>query len=415
MRWAFSRTIVLLTGFAAILALRGLVLGQEQPISREDFGMHIQWEAPWPSIPFGSWRVPVAWSWVEPKRGAWNFERPDTYLSEAGEHGNPELVFSLGFSPTWASSKPNIMKSPGGPGGCAPPRNMDDWRGYVSALGNRYKGKVNYYEVWNEPTVPFFWCGSTSDLVSLSRSTFEVLKGIDPSNQVISPSAVTTAMRREPIASGIGWVDDFLRQGGGKYVDIIGFHFYFAPFPPEGIFGAVKALRAVMDKNGVGDKPLWDTENSWGGEPLDPDTEAGYVARVILMDFGAGVSRVFWYSWGAPTDKLRLSEEDLKTASPAGTAFKVVQDWLIGGTLKNCTSADMPEPFRASHAMWTCDLQQGPSLEKIVWNPDGNKSFRVPAAWHVNRVRDLSGGASPLPASGQITIGVKPVLLDQGK
>jgi len=415
MRESLSQRNLFLSGLVLSFVLSGLSLGQDHPISAEDFGMHIQWQAPWPTIPFGSWRVPVAWSWVEPQPGVWNFERPDTYLKEASEHGNPELLFSLGYSAPWASSKPNILKSPGGPGGCAPPKNIDDWRGYVKALGERYKGKVKYYEVWNEPTVPFFWCGSTSDLVNLTRATSEVLKQIDPANQILSPSAVTTARLRRPIESGIGWVNDFLRHGGGNYVDIIAFHFYFAPSPPEGIYGAVKALREVMDKNGVGDKPIWDTEDSWGGEPLDPDTEAGYVARVLLMDFSAGVSRTFWYAWGAPTVKLRLSSEDMKSASPAGVAFKVVQDWLIGGVLKSCTSSDIPSAFVASHAMWTCELQQGASEQKIVWNPDGDKDFKIPPAWHVSRMRDLSGGSSPIPASGHITIGGKPILLDQGK
>jgi hypothetical protein len=110
-----------------------------------------------------------------------------------------------------------------------------------------------------------------------------------------------------------------------------------------------------------------------------------------------------------------MTENDRKTPTPAGQTFKVIQDWLIGTALLSCNSADIPEAWHVSHAIWTCDLQRGNNTGKIVWNPDGDSTFNVPASWNVDRVRDISGKSSPLPATRRITIGTKPLLLDQGE
>jgi hypothetical protein len=348
--------------------------------------------------------VPIAWPWVEPQKGQWDFQRPDEYVALASQHNKVELLFSLGYTPTWASSRPN-KQTESGPGECAAPRNIKDWRDYIKAIGDRYKGRVQYYEVWNEPTVPFFWCGSVSELVALTKETYEVLKDIDPANQIVSPSAVNKY--------GPGWLDDFLRQGGGKFVDIIGFHFYPYPGSPEGIVGQVRTIRSIMAKHGQGSKPLWDTENTWNGSKLDRDTDAAIVARTLLLDAASGVPRVYWYEWGNMSTALHMVEDDRKTLTPAGQTFTVMHDWLIGAVVKSCSSADIPAAWHVSHATWICDLQRGNRVAKIVWNPDGDSSFTVPSTWAVSQVRDISGKSWSLPASHQIMIGIKPLLLDQ--
>jgi glycosyltransferase involved in cell wall biosynthesis len=63
---------------------------------------------PWPLIPFGTWRLwdaYVAWPWVEPEKGKWDFANLDKYLSQA-EQNRVDVLLPLGLSPTWASARP---------------------------------------------------------------------------------------------------------------------------------------------------------------------------------------------------------------------------------------------------------------------------------------------------------------------
>jgi hypothetical protein len=338
---------------------------------------------------------------IEPRRDVWDFTKLDSKLDEAARH-NVELLFSLGYSPQWASSHPEKTCTVG-MGACWEPKDIQDWRSYIRTVGTRYKGRVHLYEVWNEPTDGSFWQGSVSSLVLLTQVAWQVLKEVDPTNKIITPSAIGPR--------GIPWLDDFLSQGGGKYADIIGFHFYFAPAPPESVFAEISAVRAVMGNHGADNKPLWDTENTWSGGKLDDQTAAAYLARMFILDRAAGASRVFLYEWGNRGLAVPLVAGDGKTPSPAGKTFLVLQDWLIGAVLNSCRSDDMPKIWHGSHSLWTCDLKKNGHLQKIMWNPDGNITYRVPPSWKINRVQTIVGESSSFPASGRLTVGIQPILL----
>ena len=84
---------------------------------------------------------------------------------------------------------------------------------------------------------------------------------------------------RSPGVGDIGekmkWLDDFLSQGGGAYVDIIGGHFYSTGSNPESVLYLIKDARQVMAKYNISEKPLWNTEAGWwianeDGTPEDP-------------------------------------------------------------------------------------------------------------------------------------------------
>ena len=367
-------------------------------ITASDFGMHLQGDH-WPSVAIGGRRLTLNWNWVQPNRGAWEYKQTDSLVQTTVSH-NVDLIAGLAFTPNWASSRPN-GDCRVGPGSCWEPQNLQDWRDYVKAMGNRYKGQVHYWEIWNEPSEGAFYKSTVAALVGLTQAAYEELKRIDPENQVISPSPVGR--------SGIQWIDEFLQRGGGDYVDIVGFHFYFAPSPPESVFGEVTQVRSIMAKHGVR-KPLWNTEFGWTGDKLDDRTAVAYLGRAMILSFAAGAARAYWYQWGNPNVPLPLVGPDGVTPTTAGKAFGILQEWLVGAELKSCTSADIPQAWHGSHAKWTCDLQRGDTISKIIWNPDGPSAMDVPASWHVNRASNLEGVTSVIPPKAQ-GFGIQPLLL----
>jgi hypothetical protein len=93
-------------------------------------------------------------------------------------------------------------------------------------------------------------------MVELSREAYKILKSIDPSVIDISPSA--TSRDR-----GVAWLDEYLANGGGNYIDVVGFHFYTAPRPPELMLDFINKVKKTMLRHNVGGKPLWNTESGW--------------------------------------------------------------------------------------------------------------------------------------------------------
>lgn len=412
-RWIIL-SLLLLFSVGSVLACNGITFGQRvnlkpaaAAIQANLFGMHIHRTAtttPWPTVPFATWRLWdafVAWPNLEPRKGEWHFETLDKYLALASQH-KVEILLTLGQSPPWASARPTDP-SPYGPGRAAEPKNIEDWRNYVRTVATRYKGRIRYYEIWNEPNSKDFYSGTVERMVALSREAYRILKEVDSSITVVSPSA--TGMGND----GPSWLDNYLGRGGGDYVDVIAYHFYVVPNPPEAMQPLIGKVRQIISKYGLNRKPLWNTESGWSDpKPFPSDEEAAaYVARAYILNWAAGVSRFYWYAWDNQNwVSLHLTEADGKTLKPAAIAYAEVQKWLLGARITACEAN--------SQKTWTCQLSRDSGYNAwIVWNPARKFRFDVPKTWSIQQVRSLTGSRRTLPTLDRLEIGPSPLLLEK--
>ena len=407
--------------------LSGQVVRMSTPsatIPETYFGMHIHSMVrprpgmsaadPWPIVPFGAWRLLAAyvdWPNLEPSKGQWQFSTLDNYVNLA-EQRKVEILMPLVLTPGWASSRPN-EKSYYTTGNAAPPKDLEDWRAFVRAVAIRYKGRIHYYEIWNEPNLKGFFTGTPQELVTLTAEARKILKEVDAANLVVSPSAT--------MAQGVAWLDQFLAAGGGKYVDVIGYHFYVAPDAPEAMVPLIKRVRDVMLKHRVASLPLWDTESGWMIEnhkgvvkPRDrtglyskvftDDDASTFVARSYVVLWAAGVSRFFWYAWD--DGEMGLTENGGTVVKPPAKAYSSIENWLVGARMLMCDRYS---------GIWNCRLQRdGGYSGWVVWSTVGAKQFSFLPAWGVKRMRDLDGNVRNLSGAKTVGIGPKPILLETG-
>ena len=369
-----------------------------EPIPATLFGMHIHRPGPtvWPSVPIGTWRfwdAHVAWPDMEPRRGQWDFSYVDRYLSLAEQH-HVEVLYPLGLTPRWASARPD-EKSAYQPGWAAGPADLEDWRTYVRTIVTHCKGRVHLYEIWNEPNYKPFWTGTTDEMLVLTREASKIIRSIDPQATIVSPAATT--------ASGTKWLSEFLGKGGGQYVDVIGYHFYVNAQPPETMVPIMQQVNQILAENHETGKPLWNTETGWLA-PSKFDTEeltAAYLARSFVLAWSAGVQRFYWYAWdnGPP---LQMIDRDTQSLKPAGTAYGIIQSWLVGARMNDCKQ-------HADHT-WVCELNRNGTLQWIVWNTDGSKQFSVDNQWHARSLTPLLGETRAL-AGNNLEVGQTPVLI----
>ncbi|AFY82267.1 beta-1,4-xylanase [Oscillatoria acuminata PCC 6304] len=385
-----------------------------QPIPASLFGNHIHHVAttptyvtdppistltPWPIVPFYSWRLMsayVEWFELEPRKGEWNFTILDKSVALAEENG-VEILLNLGLTPRWASARPQ-EPSLYATGTAAEPKNIEDWRNYVRTVATRYKGRIHYYELWNEPNLKGFYTGSLETMLTLCEEAYRILKEVDSSITVVSPPPTDAE-------HGIEWLNQYLARGGGAYADVIGFHFYVPFLPPETMVPLIHEVQMTMAKYGVGDKPLWNTETGWLGRAPFSDEwgAAGFVARSYILNWAAGVARLYWYVWDNQGIYLRLTQADRTTPTQAGIAYGELQQWLVGAQMNNCQAKQM---------IWTCELTRDRDYKAwIVWNTEGSSRFQVPEEWGVQQVRDLAGEQQLLRRNG-VEIGPSPLLLE---
>lgn len=361
------------------------------------FGFHIHHlddptATPWPTMPVPAWRLwdaAVDWQSLEPNKGQWQFERLDHYVALAKQH-DTNILLPFGRGPRWALARPQEYGSE--------PRNLDDWRTYVRTVVTRYKGRIQAYEIWNEPNLKDFWTGTTDQMLTLTKEASQIIHSVDPHAIVVSPSATADF--------GLPWLAEFLKKGGGQYVDVIGYHFYVNPQTklPEDMVPLIQSVRRTISENNLGNIPLWNTESNWL-TPARFDSDeiaAGFLARAFILAWAAGVQRFYWYAWDNQYVAIITYKEASRTITPAGRAYKVMEQWLIGTRMDGCTE-------NAEHS-WTCQLNRAGKKEWIVWNSQGNHKFDVPGAWHVRSVTPLLKDRSSLNGAS-IDIGPAPALL----
>ncbi len=122
------------------------------------------------------------WSRVEPHRGEFDWRAADRLINLARNLGF-EVVVPLAYVPEWASGAPQYL--PAGARTKAPPRDLHDWEAYVEAVVSRYRDRVRYWQVWNEPDLAGFWPGTAHQYAELLAVTYRAVKRVDPDAYVV--------------------------------------------------------------------------------------------------------------------------------------------------------------------------------------------------------------------------------------
>ena len=175
----------------------------------------------------------------------------------------------------------------------------------MTTLVTRYNGQpgsqglIQIYELWSEPNVTNVYTGSYADLVTLTSTAYNVIRANNPSATILSPSP-TAAPYFQAYAT---------TPGAPLGVDGVAIHGYpqvQQNDAPEAITGfkSVNIKLAMLQIPGLGIKPIWDTESSWGGHTGHHRSEfeqAGFVARSFLLHWSAGIHTMYWYGWDSPT------------------------------------------------------------------------------------------------------------------
>lgn len=390
-------------------------------------------QQPWPVVPFGGvrlWDASVSWSEINTAAGAYDFTDLDKWLALIPKH-NADILYTFGRTPAWASSSPNDGSCGFAPGSCDPPNDLNpdgtgtdqQWKTFVTAVTQHVASsgtQIKYWEIWNEAANPSTWTGTVAQTVRMTTDAIPIIRANDPGAVVLSPSVIIESTDGQ---SFLAQYLPALKAGGGD-VDAIGFHGYVqkggTPLVPENLLTYLNQMQSILASAGEGSKPIFDTEAGWGDPTIsnppfaDPDMQAGFVARMYLLQWPSTVARFYWYQWNNKTEGTLWDPDPSDpsapgTVLPAGIAYGQVYNWMVGAVASACTS---------SGSVWTCALTRSSGYQALaVWDASqtcsgGNcttSNFTFPAAY--TQYRDLAGNTTPLSGS-TVAIGAKPILLE---
>jgi hypothetical protein len=429
------------------------------------FGMHINnANSPLPGtlgVPISGvrlWDTQTSWATTNTSSGNFNWMNLDFRVNQA-LNANLDVLYELGRTPAWAQCASSdatcgsgnttitcaYTTTPGDstPGDCFPPSDLNvdgsgsdqAWINWVTAVATRYKGQIAYYEIWNEPNISQMWQGTDAQLVRMaadarciiigdkgcnSQSTY-TQTGIDTSAKMITPAFTY------PVNDIGVYLTTVLNGGSGtgsSFADVVAFHGYpGANNPPENVLGIYNSLLGVMS----GSQPVFDTEGSWGenagGASLltDPDQQAAFTSRYLIVQESAGIVRLYWYAWDlyatddgdlwAPAgNSLAVNNSGL---TEAGVSYQQTESWLSGATpMAQCSE---------NGTVWTCGYTRSGSYQALaVWDESqtcsngtcGTSTFTVPSSQYT-QYQDVAGNTHAING-GTVPIGAKPILLETG-
>lgn len=217
-----------------------------------------------------------SWEEIEPRRkGEFDWAKYDRIVDLAEQYGM-QLIARLDRPPAWARQNSQF---PAGP-----PDDLADYGDFVHEFVRRYRGRVRYVQIWNEPNLSAEWGFQRVDAVTYTRLlevAYRRAKEADPDIVVLSaPLAITledASMRGNH--NDLVFLEQMYQAGAGAYFDILSANAFGLDYPPEDPpdpnvlnFRRVELQREIMERYGDGDKPVWINEYGWNAAPASfPD------------------------------------------------------------------------------------------------------------------------------------------------
>ena len=194
-----------------------------------------------------------------------------------------------------------------------PPENAGHFADFLAAMASRYKGRIQAYQVWNEPNLAREWGGRRPDpagYAGLLKKAYSAIKGADPKATVITAGMAPTGTDTEIAMPDIKFYDQMYQAMKGNsdgYFDMLGVHAAGFAAPPE-----------VSPDQTAADKPKYGGERFFAFRHVEDvrkimESYGDKDKRVAILEFGWTTddrpdSPYYWHGAGAGIDeKLGLT------------------------------------------------------------------------------------------------------------
>ena len=229
-----------------------------------------------------------SWEEIEKRKNQFDWDKSDQIVANFEKH-NLQIIARLDRPPAWARKDKNLAS--------APPDNLNDYGDFIDAFVRRYRGRIHFIQVWNEPNIFPEWGNRPVDpagYAALLQIAYTRAKAADPNIRILAaPLAITLGELWAPGDSQWRAMDDLdylaaLYKAGAKdYFDILSANAFGLraapddpPDPKKLNFQRVALTRKVMEDFGDANKAVWINEYGWNASPPDFDLDRLVWGRV---------------------------------------------------------------------------------------------------------------------------------------
>jgi hypothetical protein len=226
-----------------------------------------------------------AWREIEGSGpGVFDWSNSDRVMDQIDAYGL-NVIARVGVQPEWAGGAfPRV----------GPPEDYQDFADFLNALVTRYQGRIDAYQIWNEPNLAREWGNQPPNPVEyteLLKIAYQTIKAVDPDAYVISAGLAPTSRWDDVAIPDTVFIQGMYDAGGAPYFDLLGAH------------GAGYKASPETDPSAVADDPVLNN-----GDPSSRDLKRIYCfrhvedLRAVMVANGDADKRVVLLEFGWTTD-----------------------------------------------------------------------------------------------------------------
>ncbi len=226
----------------------------------------IRQQFPWREI-----EIPEKGRYWDEKWGKSSWEKYDRIVDLATEYGL-EIIARLDAPPDWSRQDNRLYTRP--------PDDFADFGDFVHTIVSRYRSKIKYWQIWNEPNIYPEWGEqpvNPAEYTELLKVAYARAKEADPECVILSAGLAPTVEQGPRNLSDLIFLEKMYETGAKDYFDIMSVMAYglwtgpsdHRAEPERANFSRPMLIRQIMVKYSDEGKAIWASEVGWNALPPD--------------------------------------------------------------------------------------------------------------------------------------------------
>ncbi|HRQ36409.1 MAG TPA: cellulase family glycosylhydrolase [Chloroflexota bacterium] len=208
------------------------------------------------------------------------------HIVDLAEAYNIEMIARLSNPPAWSRALPEEQT-----GSLAPPDDVQDFVDFVTAVASRYRGRIHYYQIWNEPNGNGEWGHhqpvNPEQYTDFLCRAYDAVKAVDPTAVVLAGALTPTVELSPANVNDLVFLQRMYNAGAADCFDVMSAQGYGLwsgaadqRLRPTVInFPHHLLIRDLMVRNGDAARPIWISEMGWNVAPEGMDAPYGRVTE----------------------------------------------------------------------------------------------------------------------------------------
>ncbi len=250
-------------------------------------------------------RIQSGWMRTEKIKGVYDFAWLDSIVDNLLKRNlKPWICLCYGnevYSPFAKKYFGNV--------GCPPIETEEEtegWLSYVKACVSHYRGKIEYFEIWNEPDLKYSWRHNTPEgeddhgpdayqYAGFAIRTAKAIREADPDVKIVGCAIAHLY--------DLTFVNTCMSMGPGDYIDAVSFHAYMADETKRA--ERIEALRTLLDsyrpgleiiQGETGSQSRSDGAGALRGFAWTPQKQTKHLLRNLVIDLAHDITFTSYFS-----------------------------------------------------------------------------------------------------------------------